>query len=138
MSTFTIISIVVIIVIIICVAVYYTKTYNEIANVYPTKNCDYKDYYYIWVNMKLGDDVLSNPAHKDWCTELLLSGPNCIGIYVSQRVGNDVLEEYVRIYKEVFKFDPTHIRGNLSANNEKWCSRNQLKIKKSTYKLKFC
>ena len=88
--------------------------------------------------MKQGGDSLENPVHKSWCTDLLLSGPNCIGIYVPQRVSNEVLQEYVDIYKKVFSFSPSYIRGNLSANNEKWCSRNRLKIKKSTFKLTYC
>tara|TARA_Y100000768_G_C23928863_1_gene658987 strand:- start:512 stop:928 length:417 start_codon:yes stop_codon:yes gene_type:complete len=129
---------IVIIVIIVAVVLYYKKTYNQIANVYPTKDCNYQDYYYLWLNMKDGDTTLADQAYNQWNTDVLLSGPNRIGIYVSDPVSNDVLAEYVDIYNKAFNFDPSYIRGSLSDENKNWCKRNGLQIKSGTSNLSYC
>ena len=88
--------------------------------------------------MTSSDTKLSDPQFEDWCTDVLLSGPNCIGIYVSDEVSNEVLANYVQIYKDAFGFNPSHIRGKLSPINKTWCKQYKLKISSSTYKLKYC
>ena len=133
-----IIFIIVLILIVITVFSYKKTAYSELANIYPTKECEYKNYYYLWVNMTDHDTRLSDPQYNQWCTDILLSGPNCIGIYVPENVSNNVLAEYIQIYKDAFGFDPAYIRGYLNTDNRDWCSRNGLKVKTSKYKLHYC
>ena len=119
---------------------------KQLAGLFPTKKCDYKNYYYLWIYMAMGKGdhkkTITNPEFKNWVRKIKLSGPNRLGIYVDDdKISKEILKNYIQLFKVAFNYDCKYIlfkKKYISENIKELCRSNNLKIKKHTKNLHYC
>ena len=146
--------IIIIIIIIIFLILFRTTKSNhkQLAGLFPTKECDYKDYYYLWIYMEKDGKQITDKNYRSWVRKIQLSGPNILGIYTLFSNENFLLIFWIHflginlflgswVSKDAFKYKPKYIRFKkkyISENLKLWSINNQLKIKTNTYNLSYC
>ena len=112
------------IVILLCLFIWYYLSYNQVIGIEPESD-DYMDVYYIFIYPKqnLND-------HTSWCEDILLNGPNKIGLLIPSQSSIRDIETYRTQFKEAFRHSPKvfKFQDKPTPEQKEWCRKNDIKI----------
>lgn len=120
-----------ILILIVCIIIFawYYTSYDQVIGVAPESD-EYKDVYYIYIYPKQN---INN--HTPWCEDILLNGPNKIGLLIPKDSSISDMELYYKQFNDAFRHPTKRFKfqDTPTKAQKDWCKEHGVKI--STKKL---
>jgi len=104
--------------------IWYYISYSQVIGIQPESD-EYIDVYYIYINP---EQNLNN--HTTWCEDILLNGPNKIGLEIPSHASESDLQLYYDQFSEAFRYPTERFKFKDTPTKEQkdWCKKHNIKI----------